>query len=179
VSLSVEEVLRTALDDELHARATYRAVIDAFGEVRPFIHIVESEERHIQALRRLFERYGVDVPADRWAGKVAAPASLEAACQAAVEAERENAALYARLIESEAGAGRRDVEETLRRLQAASQQNHLPAFERALERERGGSGDRVRGGTGSSEATDGPRRRRRRHRGGGSAGSPGGGCGRS
>lgn len=153
--MTLEEALATALDDEYRARATYRAVLAAYGDARPFVNIVESEERHIEALRRLCERYGVAIPADPWPARVSAPESLEAACRAAVEAERENGALYARLIE--AAGGRPDVEETFRRLLTASQDNHLPAFERALERERGGAGR----GLGA-----GGRRRRDRHRGG-------------
>lgn len=39
-----------ALDDEYRARATYRAVLARFGLVRPFVNIVESEGRHIEAL---------------------------------------------------------------------------------------------------------------------------------
>ena len=153
--MTLEEALTAALDDEYRARATYRAVLDTFGDVRPFINIVESEERHIQALRRLFERYDVKVPPDPWPSRIPVPESLEAACETAIEAERENAALYEQLME--AAGGRADVEETFRRLLTASQENHLPAFERGLERERGGRG--------SANAQQG-QRRRRRHRGG-------------
>ena len=154
--MTLQEALTAALDDEYRARATYRAVLDAYGDVRPFVNIVESEERHIQALQRLCERYDVGVPPDPWLSRVSAPESLEAACQAALEAERENATLYEELMQ--AAGGRADVEETFRRLLTASQENHLPAFERALERERG---DR-----GANEAQGPARRRRRRHRGG-------------
>ncbi len=91
MSMSLEEALRAALDDEYHARATYRAVLDALGEVRPFVNIVESEERHIQALKRQFQKYGIVVPRDAWPGKVPAPESMERACEDAVKAERENA----------------------------------------------------------------------------------------
>ena len=156
MTMTLEQALMAALDDEYHARATYRAVLDAYGDVRPFVNIVESEERHIQALRRLFERYGVAIPQDPWPSRVSAPASLEAACEAALEAERENAVLYEQLME--AAGGRADVEETFRRLLTASQENHLPAFERALERERRGGGGREPRGEG--------RRHRHRHRGG-------------
>jgi len=154
--MTLDEALRAALDDEYRARATYRAVLAAFGDVRPFVNVVESEERHIGALRRLCERYAVEIPADPWPSRVSAPETLEAACGAAVEAERENGALYERLME--AAAGRTDVEETFRRLLAASQENHLPAFERALERERGGGGGRGPEHQGHH--------RRHRHRGG-------------
>lgn len=157
MTMSLEEALGEALDDEYKARATYRAVLAAFGDVRPFVNIVESEERHIGALGRLFERYGIEMPEDPWPARVSAPESLEAACAAGVEGEIENRALYERLMV--AATGHADVEDTFRNLQSASQDNHLPAFERALVRERGGQGRDQGEGMG--------RRRRRRHRGGG------------
>ncbi|MGH0029864.1 MAG: ferritin-like domain-containing protein [Myxococcota bacterium] len=133
--MTLREALLAALDDEYHARASYRAVLAAYGDVRPFANIVESEERHIQALTRLFERHGVEVPPDPWPARVSAPDSFEAACRAALEGERENAALYERLMR--AAEGHADVQRTFRRLLSASQENHLPAFERALRRGRG------------------------------------------
>lgn len=154
--MKLEQALWAAMEDEYRARATYRAVLEAYGDVRPFVNIVESEERHIRALRRLCERYAVEVPQDPWPARVSAPESLEAACEAAVAAERENGALYEQLME--AAEGHPDVEETFRRLLTASEDNHLPAFERALARERRGGG--------GHEPTGGGRRRRRRHRGG-------------
>ncbi|CCJ08956.1 DUF2202 domain-containing protein [Methylocystis sp. SC2] len=133
--MSVDEktigALREALDDEYKARATYQSVIDRFGPVRPFVNIIEAEERHANALLRLFERFGIEPPKDRWAGLVPAPSSLAEACEAGVEAEIENAAMYARLLAQVSDARVRDV---LTRLQQASQQRHLPAFRRCAER---------------------------------------------
>ena len=65
------EDLLMALDDEYKARATYRQVLADFGEVRPFSNIVEAEQRHIDALLVLFERYGIEVPDDPWPGRAA------------------------------------------------------------------------------------------------------------
>jgi len=152
--MTLEEALRAALDDEYKARATYRAVLDAFGAVRPFSNIVESEERHIQALTTLFDSHGFDVPRDPWKNRIAAPESVAAACAAGVEAEQENAALYEKLLE--AAHGHPDVEEVFHNLLSASQKNHLPAFQRGVQRERGnGGGERTRS-----------HGRQRRHRGG-------------
>ena len=58
MTTTLERVLIAAFDDEYRARATCRAVLDAYGDVRPFVNIVESEERHIQALERLCRCYG-------------------------------------------------------------------------------------------------------------------------
>lgn len=125
------EVLLEALDDEYRARAAYQKVIDTFGPVRPFVNIVEAEDRHAQALLALLAHFGVEPPPDKWAGQVPAPPSLLAACQAGVEAEIENEAMYQRLLRQ---TEHPEVLAVMRRLQQASQERHLPAFRRCLER---------------------------------------------
>ena len=50
MSEELRRVLTEALNDEYKARATYQLVTRTFGEIRPFINIVEVENRHIQAL---------------------------------------------------------------------------------------------------------------------------------
>ena len=152
MTMSLEAALAEALEDEYRARATYRAVLEAFGDVRPFSRIVESEGRHIEALSRLYGKYGIPMPEDRWHGRVTAPDSLAEACRAGVEGEIENRALYDRLMHEV--RDHPDVIATFERLRSASQERHLPAFERGLAREQGagpsgrgaGSGRRRRRG---------------------------------
>jgi len=150
------EVLREALEDEYKARATYRKVIEAFGPVRPFVNIVDAEDRHAKALLALFARFGVEPPADTWLERVAAPRTLIEACRAGVEAEIKNQAMYERLLPQ---LSDRSVLAVMRRLQRASQERHLPAFRRCLERETRGCGisDKARESA--------PRRQRARRRG--------------
>jgi len=125
--------LTEALQDEYRSRATYRRVIEAFGPVRPFDRIVESEDRHVDALLRQFERLGVAPPIDDWSQRVETPHSLEEACASAVRAEVENAAMYDRLMTQVEDA---TVRETLLRLREASQERHLPAFRRCVQQVR-------------------------------------------
>lgn len=132
-SVELAKVLLDALDDERKAEATYAAVIDKFGPVRPFSNIIEAEQRHASALERQLLRLGLSVPPNPWAGKVSAPATLKEACESAVQGEIENIALYDRLIPMIADPAARQVMESL---QAASRERHLPAFRRCLERER-------------------------------------------
>lgn len=120
-----------ALDDEYKARATYRAVLDRFGDVRPFSNIVHAEERHIQALLTIFNRHGVEPPGDRWAGQVESPETLEAACKGGVQAEIENDEMYERLLPDLSDP---DIRAVMRRLQEASRDRHLPAFRRCVRR---------------------------------------------
>ncbi|MGB8273964.1 MAG: DUF2202 domain-containing protein [Alphaproteobacteria bacterium] len=126
--------LLEALDDEYQAFATYSQVISDFGPVRPFVNIREAEGRHIAALQRLFNRHGVPTPDNKWLGKAPRYRNIEEACRAGVEAEIANAALYERLL---ASTERPHILRVYRALQAASQQRHLPAFRRCVERPRG------------------------------------------
>lgn len=137
--------LHEALDDEYHSWTSYDQVIRDFGETPPFSNIREAEARHVEALRALFVRYGLPVPENTWVGRVDRYASLAAACEASVAAEIANGELYERLF---AATERPDILAVLRKLQQASQQRHLPAFQRCVQRTGGGRGQgrRHRGG---------------------------------
>jgi rubrerythrin len=129
--LKTIEALREALEDEYRARAAYYKVIESFGPVQPFVNIVEAEERHAQALLAQFDRLGTKPPKDTWPARVTAPRTMTEACEGAVQAELDNAAMYERLI---AQVTDPVVRRVLRRLQEASQERHLPAFRRCLSR---------------------------------------------
>lgn len=130
---SLRGVLEMALDDERKAEATYQAVIDRHGAVRPFVNIIEAERRHVSAVIGLMQAHGWPLPANRWSGTVTAPETISQACQDGIVAEQENIALYDRILPSIDDAQARMV---LERLQIASQERHLPAFERCLSRMR-------------------------------------------
>jgi len=140
-SLTTAEIqaLHTALDDEYRAWATYDQVIADFGDAPPFTNIRDAEARHIEALLVLFDRYDQPVPKNPWPGKVTRYANRQAACAAGEAAEIENGALYERLL---ASTRRPDILQVFRNLQEASQQRHLPAFRRCLERASGTGGGR-------------------------------------
>ena len=131
------DALREALEDEYRARATYRKVIETFGPVRPFVNIVDAEDRHARALLALLTRFGIEPPADTWPQHVTAPSTLAEACRAGVEAEIENEAMYERLLKQITDP---DALTVMQRLQRASRERHLPAFQRCLERETQGRG---------------------------------------
>lgn len=122
--------LNEALDDEYRAFATFEQVLADFGEVQPFNNILEAEGRHIEALRTLFARYGLSIPENPWPGKVDRYSSLQAACEAGVAAEIANAEIYQRLPQS---TERPDILTLFRNLHDASQQRHLPAFQRCAQ----------------------------------------------
>jgi hypothetical protein len=99
-----------------------------FGPVRPFSTIVNAEVRHSEAIAFLYESPGLAVPASIWAIEdVPAFPSVFAACQAGVEAELDNAAIYDRYLGLDLPWDVRQVFDSNR---AASLNNHLPAFQR-------------------------------------------------
>ena len=117
-SLSPQEqqALADALDDEYKSHETYQQVIRDFGPVRPFINIVQAEARHISALLGLFARYALPPPVNRWAG---------------VQGEIDNVAIYDRLLRA---TQRSDLLDAFHALRSASQDRHLPAFQRCAQR---------------------------------------------
>ena len=128
----VREVLTEALcgpDGEYAAHATYQSIMDKFGGKLPYANIIKAESRHIGALQRQFEKYGLAIPKDTRAGHVQAPASLAEAAQLGIEAEKANVAMYDRLLARVAGYP--DLARVLGNLQRASRDHHLPAFQAA------------------------------------------------
>ncbi len=120
-------VLAEALDDEYKAYAIYDQVIKDFGNVRPFGNIREAEGRHINALLALYRKYGLSIPDNTWPEKVPRYKTIADACEAGVAAEIENGAMYERLLQKTEKA---DIRVVLQNLQEASQERHLPAFQR-------------------------------------------------
>lgn len=121
------EALSLAINDEYKAKATYGKVIEKFGEVRPFSNIVKSEQKHIEELKELYNYYNIEIPEDNWYEKVPYFDSVKEACEAGINAEIENAALYDELFSK---TQREDIIKVFTALRDASDNNHLPAFQR-------------------------------------------------
>lgn len=124
------EYLTLALADERKALATYQAIIEKFGPVKPFINIASSEEQHISMLLALFNAYEIEVPQDTTKLETL-PVTLQEACAIGVTAEIENDALYQKMIPE---IQEEDIKSTFISLAAASKEKHLPAFERCAQR---------------------------------------------
>lgn len=128
-NLSFNEALVTAIDDEYKARATYAAVIETYGEIKPFSNIIQAEEQHIASLKSLFQAYGVPIPDDPWSGEIEISGSISELCAAGVQAEIDNATLYREQL-LPAVLDYADITQVFTNLMNASQNNHLSAFER-------------------------------------------------
>lgn len=119
------QVLRIAVYDEFKAYETYSKIIEKFGLVQPFVNIKEAEAVHFSALIPLLEKYGVEVPINNLAETIEVPNSYIECCELGVASEIRNIAMYDNLLSNTQEA---DIREVLFRLQAASYNNHLPAF---------------------------------------------------
>lgn len=129
LSDGAKEALAAALEDEYKAFATYQSVMEKFGAIRPFVMISRAEEQHIAALKALHDKYGIAVPENSYLGKVSSPESVSAACQTGIDAEIANAALYDdRLLPVVSTYP--DIVRVFTNLRNASEDRHLPAFER-------------------------------------------------
>ncbi len=121
----VSQVLRIAVYDEFKAYETYTKIIEEFGFVQPFVNIKEAEAIHYSALIPLLEKYGVEVPSNNWALKIEVPKTYVECCELGVASEIKNIAMYDNLLFH---VQEEDIRDVLFRLQAASYNNHLPAF---------------------------------------------------
>lgn len=134
-----QQAMLAALDDEYKARAFYTAVIEKFGEVKPFSHIVQAEDRHARRWQTLFSHYDLPIPADPYAGQVEAPDTLATACEMAIASEVANVQMYDEFLEF---VTEPDLRDTFSQLRYVSQNNHKPAFERCAQRLSGAGGRR-------------------------------------
>lgn len=125
----IVEALNLAIEDEYKARTVYEKIIEEFGSTRPFIMIVRAEESHISSLKAIYDKYGVEIPENEWADKITVPESLQEACAIGVTAEIENAKLYKEDLLPLVGEYP-DIEGVFTNLMNASEQKHLPAFQK-------------------------------------------------
>lgn len=123
-----QETLLAAINDERHAQATYQAVINHYGKIRPFVNILEAEKRHESALLTLFQKYNLAIPENTWTpDKISIPKTLTAACEMGVMAEKANITMYDSFLNF---VKESDIRIVFNNLQSASKNNHLKAFRR-------------------------------------------------
>ena len=121
----VSQILRIAVYDEFKAYEAYTKIIEKFGLVQPFVNIKEAEAVHYAALIQLMQKYNVEVPLNNWVSKIEIPNTFIECCEMGVAGEISNIAMYNNLLSY---AVEPDIKDVLFRLQAASYNNHLPAF---------------------------------------------------
>jgi len=136
LTIEAQEAVLEALvgaEGEYAAYATYDAILDEYGNVNPYANIMAAETRHIDALKQILDQYDVAYPTENpYLGMIEVPKSLAVAAQAGVDAEIANVALYNEQLE--AVEDYPDIVAVFVNLQRASQEQHLPAFQRAAAR---------------------------------------------
>ncbi len=132
-NLSINDMLKYAIEDEYLARAEYLLIMKKFGKIAPFSNIVKSEEQHIVWLKQEYDTRKLSIPEDNADQFVVLPESLKESFETGVHAEIENIAMYTSFLSSPRLAARENSElKTLfTRLMQASE-NHLKAFKRNL-----------------------------------------------
>lgn len=126
----LHQILRIALYHEYATRAYYLKVMEAFGERAPFSQIAQSEARHIEALTRLCERFGVPRPLDSFSAQTVVAPTWRMNLERAILDEVQTVQLYDRLLPF---ASDPSVVRVFMSLRAAALNSHLPAFQRAQQ----------------------------------------------
>jgi hypothetical protein len=136
---TIEEMLVYAIQDEYMAEASYLAIMDAYGTIKPFTSISKAEGTHISLLLPLFETYGFEVPENEAEARIELPASLAESFEKGVAGEIENISVYGQFLGAEDLLD--DVRSVFERLMTASEK-HLVAFERGVDGNPDGAGRR-------------------------------------
>lgn len=126
--------IEAALEDEHRAEAFYAAVMEKFGDVRPFRNIIRAEQTHASELNALLQGYGLDQKTANphlGSAEITAlvPETLAEACKMGVDAEIANRDLYDKRL-MPAVKDYADVQVVFAALRDASENKHLLAFER-------------------------------------------------
>ena len=130
---SLEDMLVYAMLDEIHAKQTYEAMIEVYGDMRPFTKIMEAEQTHIDLLLPLFETYQIELPESDYVAVV--PDSIEEALAIGVQAEIANISLYEAFLSQDLPD---DVRVVFEQLVNASN-HHLDAFSKDRSGMNGGN----------------------------------------
>jgi hypothetical protein len=134
-SLSIEDMLLYAAQDEYLARAEYVAIMAKFGVDRPFNNIMKSEETHLELLRAAFTAYSFDFPPDEAKKFLHIPATLKEAFEIGVKAEIDNIAMYEKFLATDLIKDPKNLylKNLFTNLRNASQ-NHLRTFQNQLSK---------------------------------------------
>lgn len=92
--LTVYDMLMYAAQDEYLAHGEYLAIVDTFGNQKPYTNIISAEETHLAYLKEVYLAYGLDFPTDVSAEHIIVPANLLEAAKTGVQAEIDNIAMY-------------------------------------------------------------------------------------
>lgn len=125
-SLTLENMLKYALEDERLALAEYEFIISEFNVSRPFSNIINAEKSHEKAVLNLYDVYGFEIEDFDATTHLIIPNTLEEIYNVGVEAEIANIAMYDKFLTYDLPDDVRRVFESLKK----GSISHLEAFER-------------------------------------------------
>ncbi|WP_026803437.1 ferritin-like domain-containing protein [Aliarcobacter lanthieri] len=121
-----DQILQIAVYDEFEAYETYSRIIEKFGNITPFINVKEAEAVHYSVLIQLMQKYNIEVPINDFSTAIInIPNTIIECCELGVAGEINNISMYNNLLSFAVDS---DIIDVLFKLQAASYNNHLPAF---------------------------------------------------
>lgn len=129
-SLTINDMLMYAVQDEYLAHGEYEAIIDKFGSQKPYTNIIGSEETHLAYLKEVYISYGLDFPSDSSKEHLVIPNSLLEAAKTGVQAEVDNIAMYKLFLTKTLP---QNVQEVFTALMKASE-SHLAAFQKQVDK---------------------------------------------
>ncbi len=128
ISQNVKDALSKALDNEYKLQSYYQAVINKFGDKRPFSMIIGAEDQHVAVITSLDEKYGVSPIANQWSGNLPSISTFQNACQTSASYEQSTISLLNGLLPQVSSYP--DITQVFTNIKEASQNSHLPAFEK-------------------------------------------------
>jgi len=128
--LTINDMLMYAVQDEYLAHGEYLAIVDKFGDQKPYSNIISSEETHLAYLKEVYLSYGIDFPTDESANHIIVPASLLEAAETGVQAEIDNIAMYEIFLTYDLPE---NVLEVFSALKSGSD-SHLLAFQKQVDK---------------------------------------------
>jgi hypothetical protein len=126
--LTVNDMIILAMKDEMLAHQEYLSILEIYPGLNPFASIIQSEVKHMEALKPLFTQYGIEMIEDDSLEHVILPSNLKEAYFICVQAEVNNIAMYYVFLQDENLP--QEVRDIFERLMSASY-NHLKSFYRA------------------------------------------------
>lgn len=135
VDATLEKILVQVMEEESMTKGVYTAMVEKFGDQKPYSNLVRASERQVSKLEDILEQYDIS-----WENKdnssVLVPATLEEGYQTSLEAAKSRVALYDKFLKEDITE---DIESSLTRLKAVAQRQ-VEAFERTINGECTGDG---------------------------------------
>lgn len=97
-NLTIEKMLKYALEDEYIKRTRYELICDKFDVKEPFYTMSKSETANIMKLITLFSKHNITIPADRSIEYIKTPKTLMEGYSLSIKGEENNAAMYEKFL---------------------------------------------------------------------------------